>query len=571
MHITQRTNGIWYYQRRIPLASQPFFNHKTSIKTSLRTSSKSEAIRKARQLSVEHDALFAKHSALASSDTHQHSRVAQNFSQKLSKRYLINKLADYSSRVLIASQQLYGDGLSTKTQRDAHYTGLEELQDELRESVDSLLDETATSYELRQHRPWRLLEGAFSTEHLATFETLSTQEQDKVFIQFVANSNKYLTQLIRSFTSPLQAEAIPELPLDYLAEDEKAGELEESPQGKMLSECIELYLQARKRDEIHEKTYNRHVARMELMQRILGDVDIKTLNREAALSFQQTVLSLPKNINKDARYRDKSLSEILALNPEPMSTSTANDTFTDVNRFFEWCVLNEFIDRNPFKQLKVKQKKRSHEQREVFTSDDLKVLFSQDIHRVSRPKHPHYYWLPVLALYTGARLNELCQLYKADIEQSDIGTWSITFTDSRPDQKLKNQSSLRTIPLHSRLIELGFIEYLYSVEHERVFPELKLQRDGYQTAASKWFARYRDKVLPNAGAEGKAFHSFRHNVADHLKQKGLPKSPVAAILGHAENNETFGRYGKGYSMDVLTPVIEQLSFDVKITPWDKLS
>ncbi|WP_309245338.1 DUF6538 domain-containing protein [Vibrio mediterranei] len=55
MHMTQRANGNWYYQRRIPASSQAFFNNKTSIKVSLRTKSIAEARAKARKLSVEHD------------------------------------------------------------------------------------------------------------------------------------------------------------------------------------------------------------------------------------------------------------------------------------------------------------------------------------------------------------------------------------------------------------------------------------------------------------------------------------------------------------------------------------
>ncbi|MCG6408763.1 recombinase, partial [Vibrio fluvialis] len=64
--MTQRANGVWYYQRRIPLASQPFFQNKQSLKVSPKTKSIAEARVKARQLSVEHDTLFAQHEQAAS-------------------------------------------------------------------------------------------------------------------------------------------------------------------------------------------------------------------------------------------------------------------------------------------------------------------------------------------------------------------------------------------------------------------------------------------------------------------------------------------------------------------------
>ncbi|MCQ6508053.1 recombinase, partial [Vibrio parahaemolyticus] len=66
-------------------------------------------------------------------------------------------------------------------------------------------------------------------------------------------------------------------------------------------------------------------------------------------------------------------------------------------------------------------------------------------------------------------------------------------------------SSIRTIPLHPKLIELGFVDYVQNLTNERVFPELKRGRDGYGQAPSKWFASFRDKVLPNANNEHKAY------------------------------------------------------------------
>lgn len=72
LHITQRTNGVWYYQRRIPQASQPFFNNRKTLKCSLKTTSKSEATRKARALSVNHDELFEQHYELSLSTKHNH-------------------------------------------------------------------------------------------------------------------------------------------------------------------------------------------------------------------------------------------------------------------------------------------------------------------------------------------------------------------------------------------------------------------------------------------------------------------------------------------------------------------
>ena len=49
----------------------------------------------------------------------------------------------------------------------------------------------------------------------------------------------------------------------------------------------------------------------------------------------------------------------------------------------------------------------------------------------------------------------------------------------------------------------------------------------------------------------KNFHSFRHTVSDHLKQKGIEPHFVNELLGHTTGNIDLERYGKGYNPDLL--------------------
>lgn len=52
--------------------------------------------------------------------------------------------------------------------------------------------------------------------------------------------------------------------------------------------------------------------------------------------------------------------------------------------------------------------------------------------------------------------------------------------------------------------------------------------------------------------------SFRHSVADHLKQKGVTEALIGGILGHTTGGITINRYGKDFKPSVLKPVIEQI-------------
>ncbi len=116
------------------------------------------------------------------------------------------------------------------------------------------------------------------------------------------------------------------------------------------------------------------------------------------------------------------------------------------------------------------------------------------------------------------------------------------------------------MPIHTRLIELGFLDYKKRVKGNTLFPELKRRRDGYSQDASKWFGRFKRK----RGTQGrhKAFHSFRHAFANHLKQKRVEPHLVAAHTGQADNSMVFGVYGKAYEPKVLLEVIKKLDFNI---------
>src|SRR6202007_280907 len=94
-------------------------------------------------------------------------------------------------------------------------------------------------------------------------------------------------------------------------------------------------------------------------------------------------------------------------------------------------------------------------------------------------KKPHQKWGVLIAFYTGARLNEIAQLQTDDIVQQN-GIWCFSFSDSGETQRLKNKSSRRVIPIHSKLIELGFLNYVKKIGKGRLFPELSFHpKDGY--------------------------------------------------------------------------------------------
>lgn len=396
--------------------------------------------------------------------------------------------------------------------------------------------------------------------------SLKTTERKRAIIlarQHSANYDREFFHLEESIhTSP---SITPSKPVIIQSSNKSDALLKRPEKPSKLSNCIDLYLSIKKQDKLSDKVLQRYKSRLELLLKILKDKDINSYNRDDALSFKQQLVQLPPNINNNPLYKDKSIKQIIAMKPKPLGTHSINDTFKVVSGFFDWLVLNEKANKNSFTKLRIKVEGKVNEQRKAFTKSDLIKIFSNDSFK-KRPKESWHYWLPILGLYTGARINELCQLYKEDIKKID-GIWCINFNAEKEDQKLKTKSSWRTIPIHKKLIDLGFIDYINDCDGH-IFPTLKyLPEDGYGKYPSKWFSIQRDKMLSPEERDKKTFHSLRHTVANEFKQMGVEYSPASYILGHSDESMTYGRYGKDYNVSVLKPIIDNLNFNLTINPW----
>ena len=127
---------------------------------------------------------------------------------------------------------------------------------------------------------------------------------------------------------------------------------------------------------------------------------------------------------------------------------------------------------------------------------------------------------------------------------------------------LKNESSRRQIPVHSRLIELGFLD-LVSGSTGRLFPDLSSAGARQLTASwSQWFGRYLRQVIGIADRR-KTFHSFRHTFKDLCREAGISKDLHDRLTGHTSQDVGDG-YGSGlYPLRPLAVAIDQIQIQTK--------
>lgn len=248
-----------------------------------------------------------------------------------------------------------------------------------------------------------------------------------------------------------------------------------------------------------------------------------------------------------------------------------------------------------FKDIKKSKNEKEGLKRRPFKQGELRDIFGSEYFREGLYNTSYQYWLPVLGAFTGARINELAQLNPSDIKQDDAGLWYINITDAGEDgggdeaKSLKNAESRRIVPVHEKLISLGFIGFVESQKKKNainLFDINPAKADKHGKLPSEWFnQKYLRKYL-KIEDKSVVFHSFRHLMISKLGDKiaedaGLPvenmlknKAPEPIILrrivGHSISHEfTSGRgedvhlstYTGAFSIKVMKRLIDKLDYE----------
>ncbi len=343
--------------------------------------------------------------------------------------------------------------------------------------------------------------------------------------------------------------------------------------GITIDKAIERFENDPHRAKLSKKNINGYKPGFALLREIVGgDAALAAVTREHARKVQEILEHLPPNATK--RFPKLTLIEAADYAKKnampPITAKTAEVLLSNFSSFFAWAVREHLIDRTPAAGLQALQKKRSNEEsRQPFSDGDLVTLFSADLFRepwcrVSEREQGRY-WVPLLALYHGARLNELCQLEVFDVGAAD----GIPFLHIREEsavgeeKHLKTSNSERIIPVHAVLQRLGFMEYVEatrSAGHDRLFPKLTKSANGYYSDNfSKWFARFSDKQ--GVTDSRLTFHSFRHRFRDAARAADIPREIAQALGGWSDGEESASEgYGKGYSLDRKAQELAKIHF-----------
>ncbi len=295
------------------------------------------------------------------------------------------------------------------------------------------------------------------------------------------------------------------------------------------------------------KTLEGYRKDLEMFISAMGDMNIGSIDREAAGRYFTILKKLPPNITRVAAYRGKTIPQVLAIKPapQPQSEYNASKKMERASGMFKWALEEKRkwgIDANPF--VGFGQSGDNVKTRRPFTPDELRSLFTTPLFTKKKFPMSYAFWLMPLALYTGARLGELCQLDLKDfvevegipcIDINDIEAPDLDVPAGGRKKRVKTKNARRLVPVHGELIRIGLLDYVKGMRAKgelHLFPELsRTRRDGPAHAASNWFQRYRK----TAGLEAKqeaVFHSFRHLFISTLLDNDVSPHQVAPIVGH---------------------------------------
>ncbi len=324
-----------------------------------------------------------------------------------------------------------------------------------------------------------------------------------------------------------------------------------------LSEAIRQYV-ADKGVRWTVKTKLEFTCMFDVLAEVVGDRVVSELSRADGLACRNMLMKLPANFRKKKMYRGMGIKEIVDSGAsETLSAKTINKYLVLLSSLCKWCVKNGMMETNIAEGLSLPEETNAHEQRKAYDTEDLKAILRELPKSDSEPEKS---WIPVIAMYSGMRLDEICQMHLEDIKDVD-GTLCFDVNDGG-QRKVKTSASNRIVPVHPELVKMGFLEYVEQRKSRgavKLWENLSPNKYGYWGKNfGKWYGLFNRKHVTQDPK--KCFHSFRHTVADTLKQKGVADGIISEILGHANGSITTGRYGKRYRPGVLLEALNKLGY-----------
>ena len=250
-------------------------------------------------------------------------------------------------------------------------------------------------------------------------------------------------------------------------------------------------------------------------------------------------------------YKDK----LLSAGSRP---KTINNHISALSSFFKFAEENGLCGENIAKGLKVRNSGNAQNQRDAFSNEQVKEIFSGLLDGRETSAQA---WVPLIMLFSGCRPEEAAQMRVKDIKQVEE-QWVFDFETMAEGLRRKNEASRRLVPVHPRLFKLGLEKLMQAGPEEPLFRDLTMGATGRLSAQP---GRFFNRWLRNEkGTESKklVMYSLRHSFTTKLLHAGVGEALISQIVGHSNSSQTSGRYGKQFPIQLMAEALEKLDWEV---------
>lgn len=314
------------------------------------------------------------------------------------------------------------------------------------------------------------------------------------------------------------------------------------------------------------KTTGQNRAYLNILVEYFGpDRLLATITKQDASEVKKVLQALPASRNTKPKLKAMPLMQVInEPGHKKIAAKTINSHIQMFKMFFDWAERHGYSPHTLFEGMKVKKDTFSESERKPFTPEQIRLIYTELTENPSGlVRKDSHKWGMLLGMFTGARLNEICQLDIADV-QEDGGIWFLHITDEGENNKrVKAKASRRKVPLHSELIRLGFLNFVESRSNgTRLFPDYSYSANGgYGRNLGRWC---NESFLPKLGIKqpGLVFHSLRHTMVTRLGQANVPEPFIQCIVGHARSGVTQEVYlREGYTLAQLKDAIDRFAIE----------
>ncbi|MCZ8105640.1 MAG: hypothetical protein O9972_48100 [Burkholderiales bacterium] len=170
-----------------------------------------------------------------------------------------------------------------------------------------------------------------------------------------------------------------------------------------------------------------------------GDADVTKITRASVRDWKQTLFSWPRKARDVKAFKSMTFAQIIAANAKvgkpTISEKTINKYLSGLGSFGRWLRHNGYLSDDVISGQWLELDK-SKKEKQPFDMDQLRVIFASPVFRTcAGDKREHVegsvsirdyrFWIPLLAIFTGARLGEILQLDVGDIRQEG-DTWILS-------------------------------------------------------------------------------------------------------------------------------------------------